>query len=102
MPYFIFFICFIFSSSVFALNLEKYDVELSYPWGMTWVDSTNLLITQKKSKEIVLVDTKNNTSIIENTIIGIIVPKKTKRTPRPKPIAKPPNITYRFLFSFTC
>ena len=64
MPYFIFFIFFIFSSSVFALNLEKYDVELSYPWGMTWVDSTNLLITQKKSKEIVLVDTKNNTSTI--------------------------------------
>ena len=64
MRYFIFFIFFIFSSSIFALNLEKYDVELSYPWGMTWVDSTNLLITQKKSKEIVLVDTKNNTSII--------------------------------------
>ena len=64
MRYFIFFIFFIFSSSIFALNLEKYDVELSYPWGMTWVDSTNLLITQKKSKEIVLVDTKNNTSTI--------------------------------------
>ena len=64
MRYFIFFIFFIFSSSIFSLNLEKYDVELSYPWGMTWVDSTNLLITQKKSKEIVLVDTKNNTSTI--------------------------------------
>ena len=64
MRYFIFFIFFIFSSSIFALNLEKYDVELNYPWGMTWVDSTNLLITQKKSKEIVLVDTKNNTSTI--------------------------------------
>ena len=64
MRYFIFFIFFIFSSSSIALNLKKYDVELSYPWGMTWVDSTNLLITQKKSKEIVLVDTKNNTSTI--------------------------------------
>ena len=64
MRHFIFFIFFIFSSSIFALNLEKYDIELSYPWGMTWVDSTNLLITQKKSKEIVLVDTKNNTSTI--------------------------------------
>jgi hypothetical protein len=30
------------------------NVELSYPWGMTWIDSTNLLITEKKSKEIIL------------------------------------------------
>jgi len=38
------------------------NVELNYPWGMTWIDSTKLLITEKKSKEIILFDTKNNTS----------------------------------------
>ena len=60
---------FFYSFSVFSLTLEKFDVKLNYPWGMTWVDSTNLLITQKKSKEIVLVDTKNNVStIIEHQI----------------------------------
>ena len=60
---------FFYSFSVFSLTLEKFDVKLNYPWGMTWLDSTNLLITQKKSKEIVLVDTKNNVStIIEHQI----------------------------------
>ena len=57
------------SSPVFSLTLEKTSVQLSYPWGMTWLDSTHLLITQKKSKEIILVDTTNNTSIkIEHQI----------------------------------
>ena len=63
------FLTFFYSFSVFSLTLEKFDVKLNYPWGMTWLDSTNLLITQKKSKEIVLVDTKNNVStIIEHQI----------------------------------
>ena len=38
------------------------NVKLNYPWGMTWIDSTNLLITEKKSKEIILFNTQNNTS----------------------------------------
>ena len=45
---FLFFTLF-YSFSCFSLTLEKMNVELSYPWGMTWIDSTNLLITEKKS-----------------------------------------------------
>ena len=56
------FVVFFYSFSCFSLTLEKMNVELSYPWGMTWIDSINLLITEKKSKEIILFDTKNNTS----------------------------------------
>ena len=37
-------------------------MKLSYPWGMTMIDSTNILITEKKSKNIYLFNTKNNTS----------------------------------------
>jgi quinoprotein glucose dehydrogenase len=57
------FIVFFYSFSCFSLTLEKINVELSYTWGMTWIDSTKLLITEKKSKEIILFDTKKNTSI---------------------------------------
>ena len=56
------FLIFFWSSNVFSLNLEKLDLRLSYPWGMTWIDSTKLLITQKKSAEIVLYDTESNIS----------------------------------------
>jgi quinoprotein glucose dehydrogenase len=56
------FVIFFYSFSCFSLTLEKMNVELSYPWGMTWIDSTNLLITEKKSKEIILFNTKSNTS----------------------------------------
>ena len=36
---------------------------------MTWLDSTKLLITEKKSTDIILLDTKKNTSIkIKHTI----------------------------------
>ena len=56
------FLIFFWSFSCFSLTLEKLNVELSYPWGMTWIDSTKLLITEKKSKEIILFDTLNNTS----------------------------------------
>ena len=58
---FLFFTLF-YSFSCFSLTLEKMNVELSYPWGMTWIDSTNLLITEKKSKEIILFNTQKNTS----------------------------------------
>ena len=58
-----------FSSNVAALKLTKYNVNLNYPWGMTWIDSDKLLITEKKSYKITLVDTINNTSIdIEHSI----------------------------------
>ena len=56
------FIIIFWSFSCFSLTLEKMSVELNYPWGMTWIDSTNLLITEKKSKEIILFNTQNNTS----------------------------------------
>ena len=62
-------IIFFYSSSLYSLTLEKFNVDLSYPWGMTWVDSTKLLITQKKSAEIVLIDlTKNTSTIIDHQI----------------------------------
>ena len=57
--YFIF-IIFFASNEAAALKLTKYNVNLNYPWGMTWVDSDKLLITQKKSYEIILLDTINN------------------------------------------
>ena len=56
-------ITFFWTSSCFSLSLEKINVALSYPWGMTWLDSTKILITEKKSKKIILFDTANNTSI---------------------------------------
>jgi len=52
-------IIFFWTSSCFALSLEKTNLELSYPWGMTWLDSTKILITEKKSKKIILFDTEN-------------------------------------------
>ncbi len=56
------FLIFFYSPAAFTLTLEKLDVDLSYPWGMTWIDSTKLLITEKKSKKIILFDTINQTS----------------------------------------
>jgi len=53
----------LYSFSCCSLTLEKMNVELNYPWGMTWIDSTNLLITEKKSKEIILFNTLTNNSI---------------------------------------
>jgi quinoprotein glucose dehydrogenase len=58
----ILFLIYFFSTSLSALSLEKMNVELNYPWGMTWIDSTSLLITEKKSKEIILFNTKKNIS----------------------------------------
>ena len=52
-----------FSNQATALKLTKFNANLNYPWGMTWVSSDQLLITQKKSYEILLIDTLKNTSI---------------------------------------
>ena len=60
---FIIIIC-IFSSKIQAYNLQKSNLNLNYPWGMTWIDSTKLLITEKKMAQIILFDTSNNTSKI--------------------------------------
>ena len=46
------------NTSVFGLTLQKTPVTLDAPWGMAWVDDSQLLITQK-SGEIYLVDTNN-------------------------------------------
>ena len=54
----------IFSQKIHAYTLQKYSLDLSYPWGMTWLDSSKLLITEKKSAQIILFDTINNTSKI--------------------------------------
>jgi len=57
--YFIF-IIFIISTEAKALKLTKYNINLNYPWGMTWINSDKLLITEKKSYQIILFDTVNN------------------------------------------
>ena len=51
------------SNQAMALKLTKFNPILIYPWGMTWVSSDQLLITQKKSYEIKLIDTLENTPI---------------------------------------
>ena len=51
----------IFSIKTQAYTLQKYNLDLNYPWGMAWVDSTKLLITEKKSAQIILFDTLNHT-----------------------------------------
>ena len=53
-----------FSLQIQAYTLQKSNLDLSYPWGMTWVDKTTLLITEKKSAQIILFNTLNNTSKI--------------------------------------
>jgi aldose sugar dehydrogenase len=58
---FLIFVCFAIKTN--AYTLQKYAVELNFPWGMTWLDSTRLLITEKKSTNIILFDTEKNTSI---------------------------------------
>ena len=56
-----FFVLFILSTEVSALKLTKYNINMNYPWGLTWIDSEKLLVTQKKSYEIILIDTVKNT-----------------------------------------
>ena len=54
----------IFSLKIHSYTLQKSNISLNYPWGLTWVDSTKLLITEKKSAKIILFDTLNNTSTV--------------------------------------
>ena len=54
----------IFSLKIHSYTLQKSNISLNYPWGLTWVDSVKLLITEKKSAKIILFDTLNNTSTI--------------------------------------
>jgi len=56
-------LCF-FTLKIHAYTLQKYKINLSYPWGMTWINSTQLLITEKKTAQIILFDTSNSTSTI--------------------------------------
>ena len=64
---FLIIVCFAIKTN--AYTLQKYTVELNFPWGMTWLNSTKLLITEKKSTDIILLDTEKNTTIkIKHTI----------------------------------
>ena len=56
--------CCFFSLNIEAYTLKKYNVDLNYPWGMTWIDTSQLLITEKKTGQIILFNTLNNTSKI--------------------------------------
>ena len=47
-----------FSFTLWAYDLQRTPVSLDFPWGMTWLDTEHLLITQK-SGEIFLVNTKS-------------------------------------------
>ena len=44
---YIFLILLILPTQALALKLTKLNVDLNYPWGMTWVSSDKLLITEK-------------------------------------------------------
>ena len=55
--------CF-FAIKIDAYTLQKYTLDLNYPWGMTWLNPAQLLITEKKTAQILLFDTSNNTSTI--------------------------------------
>ena len=55
--------CF-FAIKIDAYTLQKYTLDLNYPWGMTWLNPSQLLITEKKTAQILLFDTSNNTSTI--------------------------------------
>ena len=58
---YIFLLLLVLPTQVSALKLTKLNVDLNYPWGMTWISEDKLLITEKKSHEIILVDTTKNT-----------------------------------------
>jgi glucose/arabinose dehydrogenase len=47
-----------FSFTLWAYDLQRTPVSLDFPWGMTWLDTEHLLITQK-SGEIFLVNTQS-------------------------------------------
>ena len=58
---YIFLTLLVLSTQGLAFKITKLNVDLNYPWGMTWVSSDKLLITEKKSYKIILVDTSKNT-----------------------------------------
>ena len=53
-------IFFLFNLSANSFVLEKTPIELNFPWGMSWISSEELLITQKTG-EIIRVNVKNLT-----------------------------------------
>jgi glucose/arabinose dehydrogenase len=56
---FLIFVSILFTNAAaFGLILQKTPVALDAPWGMAWIDDSQILITQK-SGEIYLVDTNN-------------------------------------------
>ena len=55
---FLFFNFLFFLSIAKSATLQQTPIILDAPWGMAWVDDSQLLITQK-SGEIYLVDTNN-------------------------------------------
>ena len=54
----ILFLLIVVSFSAQAITLEKTEINLDSPWGMTWLDDNHLLITQK-SGEIFMVNTQD-------------------------------------------
>ena len=50
---YIFLLLLVLPTQVSALKLTKLNVDLNYPWGMTWISEDKLLITEKKSHEII-------------------------------------------------
>ncbi|MBN2617592.1 MAG: PQQ-dependent sugar dehydrogenase [Spirochaetales bacterium] len=64
---------FIFSVYISSVEIKKLNISLDYPWGMTWLDSTTMLITQKDGK-LFLVNTDKETKIeIEHKIPSVQV-----------------------------
>ncbi|WP_037571622.1 PQQ-dependent sugar dehydrogenase [Spirochaeta cellobiosiphila] len=48
--------------NISALDIIKLNISLEYPWGMTWIDPTTMLITQKNGK-LFLINTENESKI---------------------------------------
>jgi len=48
--------------SIFSVSIITIDVSLQYPWGMTWLNSKEMLITQKNGK-IYRINTENETKV---------------------------------------
>ena len=44
---YIFLLLLVLPTQVSALKLIKLNVDLNYPWGMTWISEDKLLITEK-------------------------------------------------------
>ena len=57
-----FFCIFFINISASGITLIETPVKLDAPWGMTWLDDNNILITQK-SGEIFLINTEDYTQI---------------------------------------